>query len=122
MAAYIARRLVWTLVVVLLVLAITFAVFYLLPAGDPALRFAGKSPTDETIALIRHRLGLDHPWYVQFGKFVKNFFAGDEYGWPGLGLDYQGSVSVIGQIRDRAPRTLWLIFGASIIWLTMGVA
>ena len=45
MAFYIARRLVWTLVVVACVLAITFAVFFLLPAGDPALRFAGKNPT-----------------------------------------------------------------------------
>ena len=54
-------------VVVAFVLLITFAVFYLLPAGDPALRFAGKSPTPELLAQIRHRLGLDHPWYVQFG-------------------------------------------------------
>ncbi len=45
MALYIARRLFWTIVVVFCVIAITYAVFYLLPAGDPALRFAGKSPT-----------------------------------------------------------------------------
>ena len=44
MTLYIARRLFWTVVVVACVLAITFVVFYLLPAGDPALRFAGKSP------------------------------------------------------------------------------
>ena len=43
MTLYIARRLVWTLIVVACVLAITFAVFYLLPAGDPALRFAGRT-------------------------------------------------------------------------------
>ena len=46
MLIYIARRLVWTIVVLLAVLFITFAVFFLLPNGDPALRFAGKSPTD----------------------------------------------------------------------------
>ena len=38
MALYIARRLLWTIVVVFCVIAITYAVFYLLPAGDPALR------------------------------------------------------------------------------------
>ena len=59
MTLYIARRLVWTVVVVAVVLAITFVVFYLLPAGDPALRFAGKNPTAAEIAQIRHRLGLD---------------------------------------------------------------
>ena len=45
MAFYVARRLAWTLLVVFVVLLITFAVFYLLPAGDPALRFAGKQPS-----------------------------------------------------------------------------
>jgi peptide/nickel transport system permease protein len=63
MPFYIARRLVWTAVVVAFVLLITFLVFYELPAGDPALRFAGKSPTPELLAQIRHNLGLDHPWY-----------------------------------------------------------
>ena len=103
-------------------LAITFAVFYLLPAGDPALRFAGKNPTTAQLALIHQRLGLDKPWYVQFGKFTKNFFLGDQYGWPGLGYTYAGQTSVKALIIARAPRTLFLIIGASILWLFLGVA
>ena len=106
MIFYIARRLVWTLVVVACVLAITFAVFYLLPAGDPALRFAGKNPTDQEIAQIHQRLGLDKPWYVQFGKFSWRFFIGDKYGWPGLGYTYASGSSVKALIVARAPRTL----------------
>jgi peptide/nickel transport system permease protein len=104
------------------VLAITFAVFYLLPAGDPALRFAGKSPTDTEIAQIHKRLGLDKPFYVQFVKFSKNFFIGDKFGWPGLGYTYAGQTSVKSLIVARAPRTLFLIAGAAILWLTIGVA
>ncbi|HXK14124.1 MAG TPA: ABC transporter permease [Gaiellaceae bacterium] len=122
MTLYIARRLVWTVVVVACVLAITFAVFYLLPAGDPALRFAGKSPTDTEIAQIHKRLGLDKPFYVQFVKFSKNFFIGDKFGWPGLGYTYAGQTSVKSLIVARAPRTLFLIAGAAILWLTIGVA
>src|SRR4029077_12251131 len=122
MALYIASRLLWTLVVVAGVLAITFAVFFLLPSGDPALRFAGKNPTDAQIALIHHRLGLDRPWYVQFGRFSKNFFVGDQYGWPVLGYTYAGQSSVKALIVARAPRTLFLIMGAAILWLTLGVA
>jgi peptide/nickel transport system permease protein len=122
MALYIARRLVWTVVVVACVLAITFAVFYLLPAGDPALRFAGKSPTDAQLALIHKRLGLDKPFYIQFVKFSKNFFIGDKFGWPGLGYTYAGQTSVKSLIVARAPRTLFLIAGAAILWLTIGVA
>jgi len=122
MTLYIARRLVWTLVVVACVLAITYAVFFLLPAGDPALRFAGKSPTPAELQQIHVRLGLDKPWYVQFGKFTNNFFVGDQFGWPGLGYTYAGQTSVKALIFERAPRTLFLIAGASILWLTIGVA
>ncbi len=121
MAFYIARRLAWTLVVVACVLAITFAVFFLLPAGDPALRFAGKNPTDAELAQIHHRLGLDQPLYQQFGNFTWHFFTGDKYGWPGLGYTYASGSSVKSLIEARAPRTLLLIMGAAIIWLVIGV-
>jgi peptide/nickel transport system permease protein len=121
MALYIARRLAWAALVVLIVLLLTYAVFYLLPAGDPALRFAGKSPTEESLALVRERLGLDQPWYEQYGKFVKTFAVGDEFGWPGLGYSYNTQVPVLEQVKERAPRTLLLILGAAIIWLVVGV-
>jgi len=83
MLFYIARRLAWTVLVLLVVMMVTFAVFFLMPSGDPALRFAGKTPTDENLALIHKRLHLDKPWYIEFGYFVKNFAQGDENGWPG---------------------------------------
>jgi peptide/nickel transport system permease protein len=122
MIFYIARRLVWTAVVIAVVLLLTFVVFYKLPAGDPAVRFAGKAPTPQLLDEIRQRLGLNHPWYVQFGHFVKNFFTGDQYGWPGLGYSFGGGVSVLNQVTVRAPRTLLLIAGAAILWLVGGVA
>ena len=86
------------------------------------MRFAGKSPTAESLALVRERLGLDQPWYEQYGRFVKNFFAGDEFGWPGLGYSYNTQVPVLEQVEERAPRTLLLILGAAIIWLVLGVS
>jgi peptide/nickel transport system permease protein len=121
MLIYIARRLVWTIVVILAVLFVTFLVFFKLPNGDPALRFAGRQPSEDQLALIRHRLHLDKPFYVEFGYFVKNFVTGDENGWPGLGYSYGNFVSVKSEIVDRAPRTLWLIAGASMLWLIGGV-
>jgi len=121
MLLYIARRLAWTVLVVAVVLLLSFAVFYLLPAGDPAVRFAGKAPTQELLDEIRNRLGLDRPWYVQFGRYLKNFFTGDEYGWPGLGYSFGTGVPVHDQVMERAPRTLFLIAGAAFLWLTVGV-
>ena len=121
MVIYLARRLTWAVAVLLAVTALTFAIFYLLPPGDPALRFVGKQPTPENLALVRHNLGLDHPWYVQYGKFVKSIVVGDKYGWPGLGYSYDSSVPIRDKIVEKAPRTFSLIVGASIIWLSMGV-
>jgi peptide/nickel transport system permease protein len=125
MIFYIARRLVWTIVVVFCVLFITFIVFFKLPAGDPAVRFAGKSPTATELAQVRHRLGLDKSWTTQFGRYTWHFFSGDSAGWPGLGYSYAGGsngTSVRSIVLNRAPRTLLLIAGAAILWLVSGVA
>jgi peptide/nickel transport system permease protein len=122
MILYITRRLVWTIVVIFCVIFITYLVFYKLPAGNPALRFAGKSPTQQELNEIEHRLGLDKPFYVQFGKYAYHFFAGDKYGWPGLGYTFASGASVKSLVFARAPRTLLLIAGAAILWLISGVA
>jgi peptide/nickel transport system permease protein len=121
MLYYLVRRVVWALGVLLAVSAITFAIFYLMPPGDPALRFAGKQPTTESIKQVRQNLGLDKPWYVQYGKFLKATATGDKYGWPGLGFSYDSNVSIRSKVIERAPRTLSLILGASIIWLVFGI-
>jgi peptide/nickel transport system permease protein len=124
MLIYIARRLVWTLVVILAVVFITFLVFFKLPNGNPALRFAGKSPTQADIARIDAQLHLNKPFYIEFGYFVKNVFGGDEYGWPGLGYSYGNYVSVKSQIIQRRSwidRTAmgFALFGISapVFWL-----
>jgi peptide/nickel transport system permease protein len=122
MLIYVARRIAWTILVVGVVLFITFLVFFKLPSGDPALRFAGKSPTTEQLEEIHKRLHLDKPFYQEFGYFVWRFVKGDEYGWPGLGYSYGNFQSVKKQITERAPRTLWLIAGAATLWLVLGVS
>jgi peptide/nickel transport system permease protein len=121
MAAYILRRLGWAILVLLAVTLITYFIFYKLPPGDPALRFVGKQPTPQSIALVRHNLGLDRPFYIQYYKFVKAIVLGDKFGWPGLGYSYDSSVPIRQKIIEKAPRTLSLIGGAAILWLIGGV-
>jgi peptide/nickel transport system permease protein len=121
MVAYILRRLGWAIMVLLAVTLITYFIFYKLPPGDPALRFVGKQPTPQSIALVRHNLGLDRPFYVQYGKFVKAIVLGDKFGWPGLGYSYDSNVPIRQKIIEKAPRTLSLIGGAAILWLIGGV-
>jgi peptide/nickel transport system permease protein len=121
MLFYLARRLGWALLVMLAVTLVTFVIFYKLPSGDPALRFVGKQPTPESIALVRHNLGLDKPFYVQYAKFLKAIVVGDQYGWPGLGYSYDSKIPIREKIIEKAPRTLSLIAGASLFWLIGGV-
>jgi peptide/nickel transport system permease protein len=121
MVIYIARRLVWTIAVILVVLFVTFLVFFELPAGDPAIRFAGKQPSPDQIAEIRHRMGFDKPWPQQFADFTVNFVKGDEYGWPGFGYDWVNNEPVLPQVEAGIPRTLCLIAGAALLWVTFGV-
>jgi peptide/nickel transport system permease protein len=113
--------LAWAALVMLAVTLVTFVIFYKLPSGDPALRFVGKQPTTESIALVRHNLGLDKPFYTQYAKFVKSIVVGDEYGWPGLGYSYDSNIPIREKIIERAPRTFSLIIGAAFFWLTGGV-
>ena len=121
MLAYTIRRLIWAVVVVLIVTMVTFAIFYLMPPGDPAIRFAGRAPNPRVLDQIRENFGLDKPFYQQYWIFLKNLVTGDEYGWPGLGFSYDTRVPVRNELLDRLPRTLILIAGAAVLWLIVGV-
>lgn len=122
MLLYIIRRLLWTVVVVLAVVLVTFAVFFLLPTGNPAVRFCGKEPTTTCIQQEEALLHINKPFYVEFVYFVKALATGDSYGWPGLGYSSTNNTPVLTEITQRAPRTLWLIAGAAVIWLIGGVS
>jgi peptide/nickel transport system permease protein len=122
MGRYVIRRLLWTVVVVLIVTLVTFVIFYVLPPGDPAIRFAGKQPTPELIAEVRSQLGLDKTLPEQYWLFLKRLVTGDQYGWPGLGFSYDSRTPIKEEIVERAPRTFSLAIGAATIWLLMGVS
>ena len=72
MTTYIIRRILWGLLLLVLVIAVTFLVFYLLPSVNPAVLRAGRNGSPRVIAAISHNLGLDRPIYVQFWDYVKN--------------------------------------------------
>ena len=96
MLTYIIKRVLWAILVLLIVVLITYMIFFLLPSGDPAVRLAGKNPTPLLLAQVRLQFGLNHPWYVQYALFLKHAFLGDQYGWPGLGLSFNNKVPLEG--------------------------
>jgi peptide/nickel transport system permease protein len=121
MGRYIVRRLLWVAVVLLVLTLITFVIFFVLPPTDPAVVFAGKQPTKETIAEVRHQFGLDKPLLVQVGLFVKRIFTGDEYGWPGLGFSFNTRSPLKPIILSRLWVTIQLAVGAAFFWLAIGI-
>jgi peptide/nickel transport system permease protein len=116
MLAYIVRRVLWVIVLLFVVSALTFIIFFVLPSADPAQLRAGRQPNPELVEQIRHNLGLDRPKIVQYGDYMKQVFLHFDFGYS-----YQNTISVKEQIFQRLPATISLAIGAAVVWLTIGI-
>jgi len=114
MTAALVRRLLWSVLVLVIVSGATFVIFFAVPT-NPAELIAGKYASKETIALIETRLGLDQPKPVQFARFLGRAARGD---W---GFSYVSQQPVLGAILQAFPKTLSLSVGAVCIWLLIGI-
>jgi peptide/nickel transport system permease protein len=103
-------------VLVLWVVATVVFVMYFVGPHDVARLIAGRQATPATVALIRHRLGLDQPVLVQYGQFLWRTLHGD------LGYSYVGFEPVTRILARDLPVTASLAVGAAILWLIIGVA
>jgi len=129
--SYIARRITSGVLVLFIVSAVVFSIFYVLPA-DPARLACGKSCTPELMERIRHAMEIDQPLATQYGRFIKGVFVGRTYnagteaqldcGAPCLGYSYQTDLPVTSLIKDRLPATLSIAVGASVLWLLVGLS
>ncbi|MCP8895182.1 ABC transporter permease [Shinella daejeonensis] len=118
MISYLGRRIIQSILILLGISLITFALLYLLPA-DPVRQIAGRSATPATVESIRRQLGLDQPFLVQYGRYLWSLLQGD------LGRSYIQRSEVSQLIVARLPATLLLMLGAIVfellIGLTMGI-
>ena len=115
MLAYLARRLLQSVLILLGITLVTFVLLYILPA-DPARQIAGRSATAETVANIRHQLGLDLPLYRQYWRYLANLAQGD------LGRSYLQRTEVSTLIASRLPASLLLMAGAIFCELLLGLS
>jgi peptide/nickel transport system permease protein len=115
MARFIIRRLGAMLLVLFAISILTFVIFNVIPAGDPAVRMAGKSATPTTIAAIRRDWGFDKPVYEQYVKTMAKVFSGNL-------VSYIDQRNVVDEIKHDAPRTFSLAIGAAIMWMVIAVA
>lgn len=124
MLRYIARRLIWLVFVLVVITAITYSIFFLLPGGGTdtiAQRFAGRAPRPELVQEVKIQMGLDKPIYMQFFSFTKNLFFGDQYGWPGFGKSFTLRLPMKPILLERTLVTLQLALGAAVMWLCIGI-
>jgi peptide/nickel transport system permease protein len=109
------RRLAQAFLILLGVAAITFVLLYALPA-DPARMIAGRSATPQTVANIRHELGLDQPLLAQFWHYLTNLLCGN------LGRSYAQKTEVWTLIVARLPATLTLMLAGILVEVVLGLA
>src|SRR6516165_6688833 len=101
MARYIVCRVIWGILMLVLVCALTFMIFYLLPGADPATLRAGRQASPREIAYIRKSLGLSAPIYTQFYNYLKGIVLHFNFGYS-----FYSQQSVLSLIKDRFPATL----------------
>jgi peptide/nickel transport system permease protein len=109
-----ARRIVSTVGVLLIVSIVIFLLVRLAP-GDPASSLAGPEATAAQLQAIHHRLGLDDPLVVQYWHWLYAVLHGS------LGTSLSGSQSVGHAILSRAPLTLSLVVLAMLIAIVVAV-
>ena len=114
MAAYIARRLIQGVVVLLVASLLCFILFRFM--GDPVITLAGRYATFQEIEEVRRSLGLDKPVYVQYFRFLANVARGN------FGISYVTRVPALGLILERFPATFELASTALILSFVVGVA
>jgi ABC-type dipeptide/oligopeptide/nickel transport system permease component len=114
MTAYIIRRLLWMVLVLFGVAAITFVIAFLVP-GDPARLYAGTNASPAAIKVIHHQLGLDRPLWTQFGDYMWRVVHLD------FGFSYRYQTPVLPAILQRFPATAELALGGVFVELIIGL-
>jgi peptide/nickel transport system permease protein len=113
MLAFILRRLFQAVIVMLTVAFIAFLLFQYV--GDPVTNLMGQDATVEQRAQLRADLGLDQPFFVQFGHFIGNAVQGE------FGISLRQGRTVSSLIAQRFPATLELAAVSAVIGLLLGI-
>ncbi|WP_169252738.1 ABC transporter permease [Brevibacterium sp. 'Marine'] len=129
-AKFIGSRLLGAILVLLIIAAACFAIFYLMPA-NPAQYSCGKPCSPERLAEVERYLGVDQAWWKQLVDFLGGIVGGRTYGEgqaaihcnaPCFGYSFRLRDSVTHLILERLPITFSLTLGAAVLWGLGGIA
>ena len=113
MLSFIVQRLFQSIIVMISVAFVSFALFQFV--GDPINNMVGQDATEEQRQLLREKLGLDKPWPLQFANFVLNISQGE------FGMSYRVGIPVDELIATRLPATIELVLVSAILSLIVGI-
>ncbi len=113
MLAFTLQRVFQSIVVLLVVGLVAFSMFRFV--GDPIDNMLGQERTDADIERLRGELGLDQPFPIQYGKFLKNAVQGN------FGISYRQARPVSTILAERAPATLELAAVSGLFAIFFGV-
>ena len=113
MTQYVIRRLLQTVLVLLGVSFVAFGVMFL--TGDPTSAMTGEDWTQEMIEELRHQMGFDRPWYVQYADFLSKAVRGD------LGTSLRQHQPNLKLIAERLPATAELAAAAMLISIVLAI-
>ena len=106
----------WGIVTLIAVIFLTFLIFRIFPAANPAQLLAGKGATPQQIKYINKELGLNHTWIVQFWLYLKGIILHFN-----LGTSFYTQRPVLGTISQALSATISLTVGAAILWVIFGI-
>jgi peptide/nickel transport system permease protein len=113
-ATYLLRRLLLSIPTLIGVTMLTFFLIHIAPGG-PEYTLGGENATPAQLENIRHQLGLDQPFFVQYGLWFSHLLRGD------LGYSYSRQAPVIALIAERLPQTLLLMAAALLLSLVIAI-
>ncbi|MEW6267409.1 MAG: ABC transporter permease [Thermodesulfobacteriota bacterium] len=118
MSYFLLKRFVTFLVMLFLVSVVVFAVLFVLP-GDPAQIILGINATPESLAQVRASLGLDQPFWVQYGRWMLGLLQGRS----GQSINYHMPVMdlIASAAAVTGPLALLAMFFASVISIPLGI-
>ncbi len=116
MTRYVIRRILWGILLLIVVSALTFVFFRIFPTGNPAVLRAGRDPQPHLIHEIERVLGLNKSLPVQFWDYMKEVFLHFNFGYS-----YYSQESVRALIGERLPATISLAAGAAVLWILTGI-
>jgi peptide/nickel transport system permease protein len=112
MWAFVVRRVIGLVAVLFAISVMTFLIFFATPGVDPSRQLAGRNPTPETVAAIKHEFGLDRPLPVRYALMMKRLFISRDL------VSYGNqALKVVPAITSAAPVTFSLVLGAAVLWV-----